>query len=74
MNDNSLKETTHENAVLVLKSTGEDVKLQIVRSVVTQTDDEEEANVGMTTAAVVVEPESSPPSSIHGKKFSLKIL
>lgn len=59
-----MKETTHENAVLVLKSTGEDVQLQIVRSVAKP--DEEDGGVTTTTAAVVAEPEFSPASSVHG--------
>jgi len=39
VNDNSLVNTTHENAVLVLKSTGQDVKLKVSRAVVYEPDE-----------------------------------
>lgn len=54
--------------MLVLKSTGQDVRLQITRPIPTGTEDaEENASVALTTAAVVAEPESSRTSSVRGK-------
>lgn len=59
VNNTPLKSTTHENAVLVLKSTGQDVILEVIRA--SQVAKEE--NETRTTAAVVTEPDLTPPSS-----------
>lgn len=58
-----MKSTTHENAVLVLKSTGQDVVLHVIRP---HPEPEEETMPVVTTAAMVTEADSSPPSSVTG--------
>ena len=61
VNDTSLKNTTHENAVLVLKSTGENVTLHVTRKV------PEPERPPVVHSAVVNEPDSTPPTSEPGK-------
>lgn len=70
VNDTSLKSTTHENAVLVLKSTGQEVILHVTRP---RDEPEEPQPVTVVTSAVVNEPDSTPPSSIADAETDVKI-
>lgn len=54
--------------MLVLKSTGQDVVLHVIRH---HPEPEEETLPVLTTAAVVTEADSSPPSSITGEFYPI---
>lgn len=60
VNDTSLRNTTHENAVLVLKSTGENVTLHVTRKL------PEPERPPVVHSAVVNEPDLTPPPSEPG--------
>jgi len=70
VNDTPLKNTTHENAVLVLKSTGEDVILHVTRRKDVPV---EQQSVAMVTTNVVVNDPDSPPSSVTDAEPEPKI-